>query len=76
MVQIGTPEEYFGSRKEIVIAEPVPTKMVEPIEAKVIEPVSVTQLQDNNMPLILAICFLGLVSIGLVIVLGIHAWRH
>lgn len=74
MVQQGTPEQYFGSpESRVVIGEPLP-----PIEARVIEPVDVryTQLQTDNTPLILAICFLGAVSIGLVVVLGLHIWKR
>lgn len=73
MVQIGTPEQYFTvPPMKISIQEPIP-----PIEARVVEPVDVryAQAQIDQTPLILAICFLGAVSIGLVIVLGLHIWK-
>ena len=70
MVYIGTPEQYFGTDRLVVIPQPIETKVVEPINARVvIEP---TQTVQTDTPLILAICLLGAVSIGLVIVIGIH----
>lgn len=70
MVYIGTPEQYFQQDKLIVIPQPVETKVVEPINARVV--VEPTQTVQTDTPLVLAICFLGIVSIGLVIVIGIH----
>jgi len=64
MVQMGTPEQYFGlpvTEARVILAEPVPT-----ISAKVIEPVQVQypQIQTtppDYTPLVICVCFLGTV---------------
>lgn len=66
MVQTGTPEQYFGYVQPIATPQPIEAKVVEPVEVKY------ARAQIDNTPLILAICFLGAVSIGLVILLGLH----
>jgi len=71
--QIGTPEQYFGSPpQEVVTSQPIQAT----VEARMVEPVEVkyAQAQTDQTPLIIAICFLGAVSIGLVVVLGLHIW--
>ena len=63
MVQMGTPEQYFGlpvTESRVILAEPVPT-----IPTKVIEPVQVqypqVQTSPDYTPLIIGVCFLGTV---------------
>ena len=73
MVQIATPEQYFGSPvQEIAIREPIQAIFPEPVPTKIIEPVDVRyvqgQLQTDYMPLVV-ICFLGTICF-----LGFLAW--
>lgn len=63
MVQMGTPEQYFGlpvTESRVIIGEPVPT-----IPAKVVEPIQIQypqiQINPDYTPLIIGVCFFGTV---------------
>lgn len=62
MVQMGTPEQYFGPAEQKVVVSEIP-----PIQAKVVEPVEVRYVYSQQgaptdyTPLIICVCFLGTV---------------
>lgn len=57
MVQIGTPEQYFGEDvryrgKKVLVGEPIEVR-------RIVEPVTYIQDSVDNTPLILGVCFFG-----------------
>ncbi len=65
MVQIGSPEEYFGvPQQEVVVAKPVEAKITEPVEVRYVQsqngivPNGIIP-QTDYTPLIIGVCFLG-----------------
>lgn len=60
MVQMGSPEEYFGSEKQqIVVTEPVEAKITEPIEVRYVYTQNGVVPTADHTPLIIGVCFLG-----------------
>lgn len=61
MVQLGTPEQYFGSTQQIVVAKPVEARIMEPVEVKYVYAQNGVQPTADYTPLIIGVCFLGTV---------------